>query len=350
MTSFNSDLVRSFKTNTDSIYDKILTEKLLPSKVIKAINLVNRSHSDLQKTMQSILTTLCECMKHQKVTYTRQFKKVRDIANDSIRNSLLMERTKELDNISKLTMKLEEDKIIACQKLQENLDNVKVLNEVLQSEIDSLRQQLVKVQSSITLYASEHSKQAALELQKQKALFEEEKQLLLKEAEDELERQKLEFANLLKAKVKSFEKTIELQRHQEIEVREVIKHQQLKQEEECFQLREQLIKVVAALNVEKERNNERLNEARAQAVKELDDYKADNLKEKALMRVELTKSILKVRDEEKQDKESLAQAIVHNDQKHFDHIERLRAKIELENKGINITTYHYYLNSLCFYY
>jgi hypothetical protein len=73
-----------------------------------------------------------------------------------------MERTKELDNISKLTIKLEEDKIIACQKLQENLDNVKVLNEVLQSEIDSLRQQLVKVQSSITLYASEHSKQAAL--------------------------------------------------------------------------------------------------------------------------------------------------------------------------------------------
>ena len=176
-------------------------------------------------------------------------------------------------------------------------------------------------------------------MQKQKLLFEEEKQLLLKEAEDESERQKLEFANLLKAKVKSFEKTIELQRHQEIEVREVIKHQQLKQEEECFQLREQLIKVVAALNVEKERNNERLNEARAQGLKELDEYKAENLKEKALMRVELTKSILKVRDEEKQDKESLAQAIVHNDQKHFDHIERLRAKIELDNKGNKITTF-----------
>ena len=248
----------------------------------------------------------------------------------------LDQKIKEIDcKIDQLNVKI----IQVEQKLQENLDNVKVLNEVLQSEIDSLRQQLVKVQSSITLYASEHSKQAALELQKQKLLFEEEKQLLLKEAEDESERQKLEFANLLKAKVKSFEKTIELQRHQEIEVREVIKHQQLKQEEECFQLREQLIKVVAALNVEKERNNERLNKARAQGLKELDEYKAENLKEKALMRVELTKSILKVRDEEKQDKESLAQAIVHNDQKHFDHIERLRAKIELDNKGNNITTF-----------
>lgn len=350
--SFNSDLVRSFKNNTDSVYDKILTEKLLPSKVIKAVNLLNRSHADLQRTMQSVLTTLSSCMKHQKITYSRQFKKVRDIANDSIRNAILIERAKELDNISKLTMKNEEEKEITCAKLQENLDNVKALNEVLQNEIDSLRQQLVKVQSSITSYASEHSKQAALELQRQKESFEEEKQRLLKEKEDQADCQKVEFANLLKAKVKSFEKTIELQRNQDMEIREVIRVQQIKQEEECFQLREQLIKVVSALNVEKERNTERIGEARSQVLKEFDDYKADNLQERALMRVELTRSILKVREEEKADKDSLLQTITHNDQLHLEDIGRLRAKLESDNKGTNnlffSNYYHNYTNIISF--